>query len=153
MLGAAMAGHDDVLADAHGGDAAALDGAHAELAERMDQAQARGLVVGERKAAHHMALVRGEPDRARLGDEIADGEDQAIVADDDATAGAQRAEDLRGEGVFGDFGPQADDRIERVLEVKTPFFGPRPHLDRKSPFAFLLRHLRILDSFAAGRVE
>ena len=75
-------------------------GRHAELAERLHQAEAGGLVVGERKAADHDALVGGEPDRARLGDEVADGEHQAVVADDDAVAGALGAEDLRGERVL-----------------------------------------------------
>src|SRR4051812_38317683 len=106
----------------------------------MYEAEARGLIVGERKAADDIALVRGEPDGARLGDEVADGENEPVVTDDDAAARAQRAEDLCGESVFRDLGAQADDRIERVLEVKTPLFGPRPHLDRKSPFAFFLCH-------------
>src|SRR5262249_48788556 len=84
------------------------------------------------------------PDGARLGDEVADGEDEAVLADDDAVAGALRAEDLRGERVVRDLRPQADDAIERVLEVETPLLGPRPHLDRKGPFALFARHVPIL---------
>ena len=106
----------------------------------MHQAEAGRLVVGEREAADHRALVRREPDGARLGDEIADGEHQAVLADDDAAARAQRAEDLRGEGVVGDFSAQPDDAVERPLEVEAPLLRPRPHLDRKGPLALFLRH-------------
>ena len=139
-----MTGHDHVLSHPHGRNAAALDRFHAEFSERMHEAEAGGLVIGEREAAHHRALVGGDPDRARLGDEISDGEDEAVVADHHAASRAQRAQDLRGKRVFGNFRAEAYDRVERPLEVKTPLFGPRPHLDRKGPFAFLLCHPRML---------
>ena len=140
MRGAAVAGHDHVLAHAAGTGAAALERAHAQLGERLHQSEAGGLVVGERKATRHRALVGSDPDGAGLGDEIADREHQAVIADDDAVAGALGAEDLRGEGIVGYFGPQTDDGFERAPEVEAPLLGPRPHLDRKGPFALFARH-------------
>src|SRR6266540_31361 len=98
MRAAAVAGHYDVLADAARACRAALERLDAELAERMHEAEARRLVIGERKAAGDHSLVGGEPDRARLGDEIADRENQSVLAADDTAAGALGAEDLRGEG-------------------------------------------------------
>jgi hypothetical protein len=106
----------------------------------MHQAEARRLVVGERKAADHVAVVGGEPDGARLGDEVADGEHEAVVADHHAAAGALGAEHLRRERVLGNLGAQADDAIERRVEIEAPLLGPRPHLDRKGPFTLFLCH-------------
>ena len=111
----------------------------AELAERLHQAEAGGLVVGEREAADHHALVGGHPDRARLGDQVADGEDEAVVADHHAIPHPLRAEDLRGERVLRDLGAQLHDRVERPVEVEAPVLRTRAHLHRELPVA-LFRH-------------
>ncbi len=60
----------------------------------------------------------GEPDRLGLGDQVADGEDEAVVADDDAVAGALGTEDRRGEGIFRNARLQSHDGVERALQIE-----------------------------------
>jgi hypothetical protein len=129
----AVPGNDDVLADAAGGGGPARERPHGELAERLHQAEARRLVVAERKRRHHHALVRGEPDRARLGDEVADGEDESVVPDHHAVADALRAEDLGGEGVLWDLGAKLHHRVEGTVEIEAPVLRPRAHFGRELP--------------------
>jgi hypothetical protein len=84
------------------------------------------------------------PSGARFGDQVADGEDQAVFADHDAAARALGAEDRSGKGVFRNFGAHADHRVERAVKIEAPVLRARPHVDRKGPFALFLRHARIL---------
>src|SRR6185436_19806985 len=141
----AVAGDDDVAADLHRRHAAAHERRDAELAERLHQAEAGGLVVGEREAADHRALVGGHPDRARLGDQVADGEDEAVLADDDAVADALGAEQRRGERVVGHDRAQVHHRVERAIELEAPVFRLRPKLLRECPVLFLGHRDRFYD--------
>jgi hypothetical protein len=75
-------------------------------------------VVRQRVARHDAAVVGREPDRLRLGDQIADGEHQPVVANDDRAARSLGAENRRGERVLGDFRAQHDDRAQRPPEIE-----------------------------------
>src|SRR3954468_20392026 len=136
---AAVTRDHHVLADAAGAGAAARERPHAELGEGLHQSEPGGLIVAERKRRHHHALVRGEPDGACLGDEVADGQDEAVVADYDAVADALGAEDLRGERVLRNLRAQLHDRVERPVQVEAPVLRTRAHLHRELPVAFF-RH-------------
>jgi hypothetical protein len=74
-----------------------------------------------------------QPNRFRLGDEIADREHQPVV-DHDAVAGAFGAQRLGAEGVRRDDGVQADDGSECAVEVETVIARTRLVGRRHSPF-------------------
>ena len=54
----------------------------------------------------------------RLGDQVADGEDETVLADDDAVTAALGAERARGERIVGDERTHQDDRVERARQVE-----------------------------------
>jgi len=64
------------------------------------------------------ALVRVQPDGRRFGDQIADGQHESIVADDDAVADSFGAEDPGGKRVLGNLGAQQHHRVEHRLKVE-----------------------------------
>jgi hypothetical protein len=72
-----------------------------KMAKRLDEPEAGLLVVGERVRRDETPVLAGQPDFLGLGDQIADGEHQAILADDHAAALAAGAEHRGGEGVIG----------------------------------------------------
>ena len=80
-LPAAAAGDDHALADPDPRRAAERQRRQVEPAQRLDQAEAGLLVIGQRMARDGAAVIGVDPDRLGLGDEIADGEDQPVVAD------------------------------------------------------------------------
>ncbi len=63
-------------------------------AERLHQAEAGLLVVAEHMTGRDAAVAEGQPDLLGLGDQIADRENDAVVADEDAVAGALGTERL-----------------------------------------------------------
>ena len=66
---------------------------------------------------HRAAIVERDPDRVGFGDQITDGQDQAVAANEDAVAGALGAERFRGKGVGRHGGAQADHGGERALKI------------------------------------
>ena len=68
-----------------------------------------------------------------LGDEVADREDETVVADHDAVARAIGAEDRRGERVVRNLGAQSDDAVERRLEIEGDFALRRLQRRRERP--------------------
>ena len=74
-----------------------------------------------------------EPDGGRLGDQVTDREDEAVVADHDAVARAIGAEDRRGERVVRNLGAQRDHAVERRLEVEADLALRRLQRRRESP--------------------
>ena len=60
-------------------------------------------------AFHHVAVAEMQPDGLRFGDQIADGQHQAVV-DQHAVAGALDAERFGGEAIGRDDRMQADHR-------------------------------------------
>ena len=112
----AGAADHDALADLGAARRADRQRRQIELAERLHQAEAGLLVEAERMALHHAAVAEMQPDGFGFGDQIADGEHQAVV-DQHAVAGALDAQRLGGEGVGRDDRMQADHRGQRALEI------------------------------------
>ena len=111
MRASAVADDVDVVVLRHRRRGTAFDHRHIEPAERQDEAEARGEIVGERVALHDRAVASREPDRRGLGDEVADREDEAVVANHDAVARAIGAEYRRGERVVRNFGAKRRPRL------------------------------------------
>jgi hypothetical protein len=112
----AGAAEHDALADLRGGGRADRKRRQVDAAERLHQPEAGFGVEAERMALRHAAVAEMQPDRLRLGDQIADGEHQT-VADQHAVAGAFGAERVGGEGVGGNDRMQPDHRGQRALEI------------------------------------
>ena len=108
----------------------------AETAERLHQAEAAGEVVCQRIALHHGAVVGGKPDGFGFGDQIADGKDEAVVANDDAVSGPLGTQDRRSECIFRNIGAKRNNRIERGGEVEVDLPRARLQLAWKRPFFF-----------------
>ena len=70
-------------------------------------------VTGQRRA-----IRQGDPDRIGLGDQVTDGENQTVLADNDTAAGAFGAQHLGGVAVIGDIGAHSDDRGQNRHLVK-----------------------------------
>src|SRR5713101_7277139 len=81
------------------------------------------------------ALVRVQPNGRRFGDQIADGEHESIVTDDDAIANPFGTENPGGKGVLRNLGAQKHHRVERRLQVEAQLLGIGLHLGRKRPVA------------------
>src|SRR5262249_12388138 len=77
------------------------------------------------------------PDRLGLGDEVADSEDEAALADEHAAPGALGAENARGKGVLGNAGIKAHHGGECPLDVERPVAGLGLRLVRGLPFGRL----------------
>ena len=92
MRAAAMAKHKQRIAHLEIGGEATLKRRRIQLAERLNQREAGGAVVGERVAFDHRAAIGGEPDLRRLSHQITDGQHQAILADHRTVTAALGAE-------------------------------------------------------------
>ena len=84
-------------------------------------------------AGNEAAIGGGDPDRLGFSDEIADGQHEAVIADDDAGALAFRAQRGGGEGILRRGGAQADDGTERGFKVKWVVAGVGLQLGRNCP--------------------
>ena len=82
---------------------------------------------------HDAAVAQGEPDLLGLGDQIADGEHDAVFADQHAVAGALGAERLGGEGVGRHDRADADDGAERAIEIVVVVLRLRLRAGRHRP--------------------
>ena len=78
-------------------------------------------------------VIRGEPDRLGLGNQVADGDNQPVIADDDAAARALGAEYRRGERVLRNFGAQRHDRVEHGPQIEAQAVRGRLQLSGKGP--------------------
>jgi len=87
-----------------------------------------------------VALVGEQPHGFRLGDQIADRQNQAVGADEDAVAGALGAENLGGEGVFRYFGAQRENRGQSGGEVESAFLRFRLVRRRDFPIQIIGFH-------------
>jgi hypothetical protein len=125
------------------GGAAALEPRRPEAGQRLDQAETRRLVVQDRPAADDVTAIGREPDRRGFGDQVADGQDQAIGADHRAIAAALGAEDAGGECIVGDDGAHLHHRVERAGEVEPQFVQRRLQRFGRGPF-LMFWHGRIL---------
>src|SRR5262249_35273588 len=80
MRPAARAGEDHPRTEFSGGGVAEGERWNVQFAEGLDQTEAGFLIVAEHRSADDAALAGREPDSLRLGDQVADGEDDAAVA-------------------------------------------------------------------------
>ena len=131
----AEAADHHALADRGIGGLADVERGHVELGERLHQAKPGLLIVAEHMARHRTAVTERNPDRLRFGNQIADGQHQAVVANEDAVAGALGAERLRGECVRWYGGMQSDHGRQRVLEIEAVIIGLRLRGGRHLPVA------------------
>ncbi len=95
---------------------------HAELAERLHQAEAGLEIHRQRVARHGPALGGGQPDALGLHHQVAHGQHQAARYAD-AVAGAFGAQRAGGEGVAGDIGAQADHAAQGGFQVEAVIGG------------------------------
>ncbi|EGE60795.1 hypothetical protein RHECNPAF_1340044 [Rhizobium etli CNPAF512] len=102
-------GKDDRIAGPGGGRVTEIHGRSVENAERLHQAEAAFLIIGKGMGGNHPAVLGRQPDFLRLGDEITDGQHQAVVANDDAAALPDSAKRLRREGIFRNGGTDGHD--------------------------------------------
>jgi hypothetical protein len=79
------------------------------------------------------AIVGGKPDRLGFRDQIADGENEAVIADDDAVAESLGAENLGSECIIGDFRAQHHHRAQRRCEIESQFVGLGLHVGGECP--------------------
>jgi hypothetical protein len=84
-------------------------------------------------SGHGGAVVGRQPDGLGLGDQIADGEDEPVLADDHSVSGPLGAQNRRGERVLRDLGAQQYHRVERSLEVEAHILRFRLQVLGKSP--------------------
>src|SRR5437763_2427177 len=85
-------------------------------------------------ARHGAADTRGQPDRLRLGDQIADRQDQAVFADQDTAAGTLGAQGSGGKGVLRDGGVEPQDGPESPVQIKRVILRLGLQLGRYFPF-------------------
>ena len=114
----AMADDEDVVVFGDRRDRPALEDGPSRAAQRLDEAEARRKVVGERVALHDRSVVTGQPDRRRLGDQVADRQGQAVVPDHDAVAETFGSEYRGSERVVRHLGAQRDNGVECGLEIE-----------------------------------
>src|SRR5579872_203909 len=129
-LSPAAACDDDGIAGLHVAHPAKLQGRQVETAQRLDQAKAALLIVSQRVRRNDAAVIAGQPNALRFGDQIADGEDKAAVLDHDAIAGALRAENVGGKSVFRYGGLKRNDGFQSAIEVEVQIFGLWLHRGR-----------------------
>ena len=117
-LPSAGAADDDRFADLGPARLAERHGRRVEPGQRLDEAEAGLLIRAEHIAFHEPAVVEPQPDRFGFGDQIADGQNEAIAADQDAVAGPFRAERRCGERIGGDPHRDADHARQGMVEIE-----------------------------------
>ena len=145
VLPPAGAAKDDALADRSRRRLPEFERRHVELGERLHQAEAGFLIVAEHVAGHRTPVAQRQPDRVRLGDQIADGQDEAIAANDDAVTGALGAERFRRERVRRHGCAQRHHTGQGLIEIEGIILRLRLHGGRHLPVAHG-RHLTFLRS-------
>ena len=78
--------------------------------ERLRETQAGFLVDRKRMGGNQSSAGGGQPNRLGFSDEVADRQNEAVIVDRDAAAGAFDAENRRREGVLGDLSLQRNDQ-------------------------------------------
>ena len=113
----AGAADHDALADRDRAGIADRQRRQVETGQRLDQPETCRLVIGQHGAGHVAAVDQREPDRLRLGDEIADGQNQPVGTDQHAIAGALGAQRVGGEGIRRDDGAHAHHGGQRGFKI------------------------------------
>lgn len=138
--GATARGEDHGIAEPEGGTAAESEAGDRQAPEKEEHAEAGHEIVAQEVRFHRPAF-RSEPHPFGLGHEITDGDREATAFEQHRAAFALGAEDRGGERVLGHLGAQADDRLERALEVEVAELGSRPQDGRDRPIG-LVAHAR-----------
>src|SRR5437764_9036073 len=118
----ALGRHDDAVASPDPRFGAKLHRRHRKPPERLDQTESGLLVIGQHMPRDSPADARGEPDGLGLGDQIADRQDEAVLADQDAAAGPLGTQGPGGKSVFRDSGMKPQHGPERPVQVKGVIF-------------------------------
>ena len=135
MLAPAGAGDDDPLAKRGGRRLTDFKRRHVELGERLHQPESGFLVVAEDVTGHRAPVVQREPERVRLSDQVTDGQNEAVAANDDAITGALSAECVRRKGVGRHGCAQRHHAREREFEIVGVILRLRLHGGRHLPVA------------------
>ena len=112
------AGQDHRVALSEVAGAANFNRHKAAWIERLDQPEAGFLIVAQGVPGDGAAGGIDHPYLFRLDDQVADGQDQAAFADDDAVALAFGAQRRRREGVFGYICAQRHHGRQHPVEIK-----------------------------------
>ena len=80
----------------------------------------------------HRPVDAGEPDGFGFGNEIADREKQAVLANEHGIASPFGAEDRSRKGILGNLGTQGDDRPERLVQIEAQLLRARLKLSGKT---------------------
>ena len=123
----AISGHQHVLAYREGGGIPERHGGPIGSLQRLNQAESAFLVVGDDVAGSGERLPVDQPHTVRLRNQVADGEHEPVVANDDAVAGTFRAEHRRGQGVFRDAGAKRYHSPQNMLDIEGECFGIELH--------------------------
>jgi hypothetical protein len=94
-----------------------------EAAQGLQQTEAGFLVVTQHMPRGDLSTAGADPYGLRLGDQVTDGQNHAVVADLNAVTRPLRAEGLGGEGVGRDDRANAYDRRKRILEPEIVILG------------------------------
>ncbi len=135
MLLPAGAGDDDALTHRGGRRLTKFERRHVELGECLDQPEPGLLIIAKHVPRHRPAVAQRKPDRVRLSDQIADGQDQAVAANDDAVTGAFGAQRFRRKRIRRHRRPQRHDAGKRRSEIVGIILRLRLHRGRHLPVA------------------
>ncbi len=116
--GAAGAGDDHLVADRRVTGIADRHRRHVQRLQRLQQAEARRLVHAQNVPRDLAAFPGRQHDVVRLGDQIADGQDDPVFADHRPMADPFGAERRRREGVPWDRRGQGDHRGQHPVKVE-----------------------------------
>ena len=133
MAPPAFGGHDRAITCADAQPDAEIDRWGVQSPQGLDETEAGFLIVGKHMAGNSATLRGSKPDRLRLGNQIADCQNQTIPTDQDPAARAFGAERPGGERVLGDHRPQAQNRAQRTVQIERAIPGFRLDLPRDFP--------------------
>lgn len=136
----AGAADNDAFAEGHAARIAEPRGRNVERAERLHEAETSRLVVAENMARRDAAGSGGEPDLLRLGDQVANGQDDSVLADQHGVPGPFRAQGRGGECVGRGPRGEADHGSKRPVEIEGVIAGLRLRNPRRLPVTFRVRH-------------
>src|SRR5262245_4102785 len=126
----ACAAYDDAFSNFSGLGGTDVEPGKIDLAERLHQPETRFLIETERMSLHDMAVAEMQPDSLGFGDQITDGEHEAVV-DQHAVARALDPERIGSKSIGRDNRMKTDDRGERALKIVAvvvhAWLNPRRH--------------------------
>jgi hypothetical protein len=113
--------------------AAELERRKAETAQSLHETETRFLIIGERMGLRDAPIRAGQPNAFRLGDEIADRQNEPAFANDDAASRPLDAQDRSGESVRRNHRAKRDHGFESAVEIEAEFLSFRLIAQRRFP--------------------